>query len=151
MTKVQLKVKGGAIENFEVEEITVKQFKKAIKILKNIVEEFKGNERIGEFVNFLGDLEKEKTKDDKEKDVEFGVQLAQSFDFLLEEVPEHMVALLSIVSGIEEEVVDNQPVGTLFDIYDAVVTENDIEKLISRGKKSLALTKIRWTFSKNQK
>lgn len=144
MTKVQLKI-NGEVKPFEIEEVTVKQFKKAIKVIKTIIEEFKGNSKIGDFMEFLTKLDNDKSKKSSSKDTEFGVQLAESFDFLLEEVPEQMVVLLAVISGIDEDTLDNQPVGTLFDIFDGIVEVNDIEKLVARGKKSLALTKVRWS------
>lgn len=146
MTKVQLKI-NGEIKPFEIEEVTIKQTKKAIKVIKTIIEEFKGNSKIGDFMEFLTKLDGDKDKKSNVKDTEFGIQLAESFDFLLEEVPEQMVALLAIISGIEEDTLDGQPFATLFDVFDGVVEVNDIEKLVNRGKKSLALTKVRWAMT----
>lgn len=146
MTKVQLKV-NGEVQNVEVEEITVKQFKLGIKIVKKILGELKNNAQLAEFVKFLSENEKADT-DEKTKDINFGVKLAETFDFLLEEVPEYMVSLLAIASGIDESTLDNQSIEKLFDVFDAIVHENDIERIISRAKKSLAVTKAKWTIQK---
>lgn len=146
MTKVQLKV-NGEIQSVEVEEITVKQFKQGVKVVKAILAELKGNSKMSEFINFLSENEQLEA-DEKTKDINFGVKLAETFDYLLEEVPEHIVSLLAIASGVDENVVDNQPIEKLFDIFDAIVHENDIERLISRAKKSLAVTKAKWTIQK---
>lgn len=147
MTKVYLKVNGEQ-KPYEVEEITVKQFKNGMKLVKNIFEMLKGNGNLAEFVGFLANEKTDEEKSKQDLDVEFGVKLAESFNYLLEEFPEVAVEVLAVASNIDADIIDAQPLDALFDIFDAVVEVNDIEKLISRGKKSLAVTKAKWQIRK---
>ncbi|UAK17554.1 hypothetical protein [Sporolactobacillus terrae] len=141
-TIIQLKIKDetGNIktENHEIEEIRLDQYIGMMKVVNDILKELKGNEGLIDLLNYVG------AGDDipgKNLDQDFVIGIINSFDVLAVRMPEKAINLLSVVSGINSEALNKQTMTTIMDVYDAVITENDIEKLMNRAKKSLALTK----------
>lgn len=152
MGKIILKIKGQEPKTHEVEELTVNGFKKGMKIVKKILDEFKNNGNLQDLLAIMTTSDEGLTEEDLVlKDNKFGESLANSFGFLVEEVPELITSLLAVVTDVEEEILDNQPIETLFDLFDQFVEVNDMEKLVKRVKKSLALTQIKWQIAKTTK
>jgi hypothetical protein len=71
---------------------------------------------------------------------DFATNVMGAIDVLLMEVPEKVFELMSVLSGIEYDVFMQQKPEDVFDIYDAIIEVNDIERLVNRAKKSLRLT-----------
>lgn len=142
-TIIQMKIKdeSGNIkaENHEIEEIRLDQYIGMMKVINDILKELKGNEGLIDLLNYIG--AGDDTAPAKEMDQAFVVNIINSFDVLAVRMPEKAINLLSVVSGIKSEALNKQTMTTIMDVYDAIISENDIEKLINRAKKSLALTK----------
>lgn len=141
--KVNLKIKeDNTVETipFEVEELNILQVTKAIKTVKDIIDVVKEDPHLQ---SILSDMFDEAQKDQSEK--EAGQKIIQSavgaMDVLLTELPEKATELLSIMAGIEYDTFLQQKAEDIFDIYDAIIKVNDIEKLVKRAKKSFDLTK----------
>lgn len=141
--KVTLKIKDGntvQTEQHEVEELSIRQVTGAIKSVKgiiNVVQEDKHLQQV------LAEMFEESQTEGSDK--EFGQHIAQNLmgalDVLLMEIPDKVIELLAVLSGVEHDTLLDQKAEDVFDIYDAVIQVNDIEKLINRAKKSSALTK----------
>lgn len=144
-TTIQLKIKDESgnvkVENHEIEEIRLDQYIGMMKVINEILKELKGNEGLLGLLDFIGAGDAEEAK--KNLDQEFLLDIINSFDTLAIRMPEKAVKLLSVLSKIAPEKLHSQTLTTIMDIYDAVISENDIEKLMARAKKSLALTRSR--------
>ncbi len=146
--KVTIKIKEGnttSAEQYEIEEVNIIQMTKAIKVIKDIFDVVIKDENLLSVMEEI--FEETQQEDGDEKTAEefftqnFAKNLIGSLDVLLLEVPEKVFELLSVLSGIEYDVFVQQKPEEAFDIYDAILEVNDIEKLVNRAKKSLALTK----------
>lgn len=138
MAKVLLKVNGENIQ-YAIEQVKVKQSTEVLKKIKEILKLMKEHEGIAQLIDFIfAKMDKETGEvDEKELDTRFMIVLINSFEVILDEVPDKAKELISVMSGIDMEVLDEQPLETMFDVFDAVMEENDIIKLVARAKKSL--------------
>lgn len=57
-----------------------------------------------------------------------------AFGFLIETVPERTIELTSVASGIDSAYLEVQDMDTFFEVIEAVVEVNDIEKIVKRVK-----------------
>lgn len=144
--KVNLKIKEeNKVETIqhEIEELNLIQVTRAIKIIKDVLKMAQNDtslqallEEVFEATEGTGD---EETL--KEFDNGFAQKLIGAMDVLLEEVPDKAFELLAVLSDVDIDVFMQQKFEDAFDIYDAIIQVNDIDKLVNRAKKSLALTK----------
>lgn len=145
-TTIQLKIKDKSgnvkVENHEIEEIRLDQYIGMMKVLNDALKTINGNEGVIQLIDFIG-TKADSQESDKQQDIRFAYAVISSFETLAVKFPEHAVHLVSTLSDISVDVLKAQKLSTIFDVYDAVITENDIEKLMNRAKKSLALTKTR--------
>lgn len=153
-TTITLKIKDdqGNItkQNHEIEDIDLNQFQQLMETVNGIIKQLKGDESLKGLVGeiFGGNYDPEVTPEDmvKEMDTDFMLKAINSFETLLIRLPEQAYKLLSILSGIELSVLQAQKLIDVMDIYDAILEENDIEKLVKRVKKSLVLTGAKLKF-----
>lgn len=146
--KVNLKIKEDnkteTIQH-EIEELNLIQVTRAIKTIRDVIKLAQDDENLKELLKEVFDEAEEGQENGEEAEEEFGKDIAQklfgALDILLVEVPEKAFELLAIMANIEHKVFMQQKPEDVFDIYDAVIQVNDIEKLINRAKKSLELTK----------
>lgn len=143
--KVNLKIKNGnsteTIQH-EIEPISLFQFKDAMKILKDIVDQLRQEDMLQPLLDGIEGTEAEEGAED-EAMIAF---LTGAFEMLMIEIPDHALHLLATLSGIKYEDLMAQKLEDAFDIYDGVIQVNDLEKLVARAKKSLAVTKSRTAF-----
>lgn len=135
-------------ENHEVEEIDVLQFKQLMKTVKEIMALVNENE---DLKVLFGSLNNGQGLDDDDEagavaDQDVITKAIGSFDVLAVELPDQAFKLLSILSGVDHDVMEKQKLKDVMDIYDAVLEENDMEDLVKRAKKSLALTQTKFKF-----
>jgi hypothetical protein len=129
----------------EIEDINLLQFQNAMKVIKDIVVEVQKSPELAALVQDLFAGEGGET-DELKMDKQFLSNLIGSFDLFLVHLPDQAFKLLSTLSNIELNTLKEQKVLAVFDIYDAVLEENDIEALVERGKKSLAKSKAALAF-----
>jgi hypothetical protein len=159
MAKVSLTIKTGNVkesEIFEIDRITTLQVLKLKTEVGAILKELKAN---GELTNVLegligGDMKPSDIADmnqkeileqlESAKDERFITGIAGAFDKLLDTLPERALSILSIMSGIDYDIIVKTDFLDLMDIYDAVMQENDILKIVDRIKKSFFGTKNQW-------
>ena len=146
---LKIKDKEGNVQkqNHEVEEIDVLQFKQLMKTVKEIMASVNEND---DLKVLFGSLTNSQGLDDDEAgavaDQDVITKAIASFDMLAVELPDQAFKLLSILSGVELDVMERQKLKDVMDIYDAVLEENDMDDLINRAKKSLALTQTKFKF-----
>ncbi|HLR58918.1 MAG TPA: hypothetical protein VK094_00370 [Pseudogracilibacillus sp.] len=146
--KVNLKIKNEEensvkTEQFEVEEVSLFQVTRAIKVIKDIVSLTKEDEDLKALLaQFFDDAQSDIAESDED---EAGNKILEhatgALDVLLMEVPDKAIELLSALSGVGLDTLMQQKLDDAFDVYDAIIQVNDIDKLIQRAKKSFALTK----------
>lgn len=143
--KVLLEIKGEQ-QQVVVGKLKVLQFTSTLKKIKEILKIMKDNDKLKELLEFLmGDGSKAMGEDgqiDKEQvedmlDDKFMGLVIESLEVLLEEVPDKAIELIAILSGIDIDILNEQDFETLFDVVDAIASENDLRKLVDRAKKSL--------------
>ncbi len=146
--KINLKIKDGnttQTEQYEIEEINILQMTRAIKVVKNVLDIVRKDEHLQSVLEEI--FSEANQEDGEEKSAEefftqdFAGNIVGALDVLLMEVPEKIFELMSVLSGIDYEVFMQQKPDEVFDIYDAILEVNDIEKLVKRAKKSFRLTK----------
>ncbi|WP_445506791.1 hypothetical protein [Niallia sp. 03190] len=154
-TTITLKIKDeqGNIrkETHEIEDINLIQYVEMMKVVNEIIKELQQDDSLKGFVSdIFGDQYKTSESDAeelvKEMDASFVLKAVNSFQTLAIKMPEKAFKLISVLSGIDLEVLKKQKFIDVMDIYDAIIEENDIEKLVNRIKKSLALTVTRMKF-----
>lgn len=143
--KINLNVRDGETteqQQFNIEEPSIMQLTSATKIIKEILQEGKENEEINAL---LGDIFNEVTENKDEEAGDVGTMILKrvfgSLDVFLVELPDQVLRLISTLSGVDHDVIMNLKADELFDVYDAIIEVNDIEKIVKRAKKSFALTK----------
>ena len=157
MAKIKLTIKNGdtkETQQFEIDRVTTLQMIKLKNEIGAVMKELKAN---GELTNvleglFSGDMMPTdiSTKDaqaqalEQLKDQRFVNGMAGAFDKLIETVPDRAFNILSIVSGIDKETLEKTYFDEIFDVYDAVMEENDIMKIVDRVKQSFFQTKNQW-------
>lgn len=67
--------------------------------------------------------------------------LMGSFNILLLHLPKKAGDLLATMANMDRDILGQQELETILDIYEAVLKVNDLEALLERGKKSLAVTR----------
>lgn len=155
MAKVSLTLTQGNTKEtqiFEIGRITTLQALKLKTEVGHILKELKENGELTSTLEGLigGELKPGEIADvnadalESLKDQRFVNGIAGAFDKLLDTLPERAVNILSILSGIEYDVLIQSDFLDLMDVYDAVMQENDIMKIVDRIKKSFFGTKNQW-------
>lgn len=155
MTEVKLtiknKVDGKTIteeESFTVEKMNFFKFADVTKLVTDIIAIVKDDDKLTDVFSKLfvaqqiGEEDEKMTPEERaERDQEFFGKLVHCFETLAVHLPYKALDLLSLLSDIDRDILGKQDFFTFMDVYDAVLEENDIPKLIERVKKSLGLTK----------
>lgn len=157
MAKIKLTIKTGDTKEsvqYEIDSVTTLQMMKLKNEISAILKELKANGELTNVLEGLFNAEEVPTdlnKDDaqamaleKLQDQRFITGMAGAFDKLLETVPDRAFNILSILSGIDKDTLEKVPFIELMDIYDAIMEENDIVKIVERVKKSFFGTKEHW-------
>lgn len=124
-----------------VEELSIFQLAKTLSTFKEIMGLAKSNTSVAELVDMAFAAFDEEGKKNKEADGPALSDPIDAFQILLSEVPEQAQKLLSIMSGIDRETLERQKGVVIFDVYNAILTANDMKEFIERAKKSLEVTR----------
>lgn len=157
MAKVTLTLKDGnttTSEQFVIERIRLGQFMALKREVGGALKDLKGNGDIKRlFETALGDdgILNEEMNDDEQvqalealKDERFINGLASAFDILIETVPERAYNMIAILSDIPAEKLEQAYLEEILDVYDAIMSENDVATLAERVQKSFFNTKGQW-------
>ncbi|MUK89157.1 hypothetical protein GMD78_12315 [Ornithinibacillus sp. L9] len=152
--KIALKIKkDNVVETIqhEIEELDLIQISETLKVINDIFILAQKDEGLQALLEEAFDTAQEQGVEAENMDDETSARLFKAtlgaFETLLLRIPEQAFKLLSVLSGIELEKLMTQKVEVVFDIYDAILEVNDMDKLIKRAKKSLAVTKARINLS----
>jgi len=130
----------------EITALTGNSFINMMSAINGIMGAMSKNESLkGLFKEIFGD-EDVKEVDLAKLNSRILLNAVNSFESLFVSLPEHAFILLSAISQINVDELKSQEFLDLLDIYDAVIEVNDTEKIISRVKKSLALTRAKTKF-----
>lgn len=155
MATVLINTIEGEEKQIRINEMKVKQTRKALKKVKKIIHLVKEDPEASELINYFMDLKNEQDEAEEdltpeqlaEKEVEnkiFMDRLMGIIGLLADQFPDEFVELVSITSGVDEETLDEQTNGTLFELVDAVVKENDFKELMNKGKNSFLQMAQKW-------
>lgn len=132
---------------YNIKKVNFLKFADVTKLITEIIEIVKNDKRLTEVFSKLfvaqqiGEEENMTAEDRAARDQEFFGKIVHCFETLAFEIPKKALELLALLSGIDKENLGEQDFFVFMDVYDAVLEENDIPKLIERVKKSLGLTK----------
>ncbi|MBP3950341.1 hypothetical protein [Bacillus suaedae] len=143
----------------EIEDIDLGQFQEMMKVINEILKGLQEDPALKDLFSSLFqedqvDPEDPTSTEEKKKETEgldfvdkkFLSNLINSFEPLLVHMPDKAIKLLSILSGISLQVLKKQKLFVVLDIYEAVIEENDLERLVNRIKKSLVATRTKMAF-----
>lgn len=141
----------GVVSNkqVQIESMLVLQYKQLMGAINELIKEVQEDPNLkGLFAELFGENPEASQEEilDNMDIMEMFKQIIGSFEILLERMPSHAVKIISILSGVDEQTLDKQNLFTLLDIYDAIIEENDINRLVERLKKSQALTVAKVNF-----
>ncbi|MCK1982232.1 MULTISPECIES: hypothetical protein [Peribacillus] len=155
MTTINLKIKneegGKKVIQHEIEELNGFQFEGVMKVVNNIIKELRDDESLqGLFSTIFGDADLWDVDiqdiDLAQVNSQFITNGVNSFETILIKLPNRAFELLSVLSGVEVNVIKEQKFDDILNIYDAILEENDVDKLIKRVKKSFVLTQGKMKF-----
>lgn len=134
-------------EQKHIERIKGYQYEEIMMAINNIITEVQQDQSLSDLFKGMFGIEGEGTEnlDDMEL-LEVAKKMAGSFEILLVKMPSHAFKILSILAELDVQTLKNQDFFAILDIYDAVIEENDMERLIERLKKSIALTQAKVKF-----
>jgi len=134
-------------KNFTVKKAKFKQIMEFTKEVDVIAKEIKASEDLkGLFSTLFTAQVTEDEEQEQRIDNDIISKAVGSFQVLAVHLPEHALKLLSILTGIDTETLEEQEPEMVLDVYDAAIEVNDIKKLIERLKKSLTLMKTVFKF-----
>jgi hypothetical protein len=126
----------------------VKQLKKALKKIQEVINLVQGEESTSELMSYFMNMDKKPEGEgvglgDLEDSI-FMENVLGAFKVLFNKIPDEITELISIVSGIEEDIIDEQDYDVLFDIVTAIIEENDIKSMIDRAKQTFFTARSKW-------
>ncbi len=134
-------------ETFVIKKAKFIQLTKLMSTVTDIVKEVKTNE---DLKGLLGAFNQQVDREDEEevRKVEMDIisKAVEAFPTLAIKLPEQALEILSTLSRIDKEVLEEQELESILEVYDAVLEENNIQEIIERAKKSLALTTAKFNF-----
>ena len=142
-------------ENVRISKMKVKQFKRAFKKVNEIIQLLEKDDSASELIEYFWNMDQQKKANGGEsapapvidEDIQskmFMDNIIGAFRILLDKLPEEAFELVSIISGIDEEVLDEQDYQVFFDILGAIIEENDISLIIERLKDLFFTTRNKW-------
>lgn len=152
MTKVLLVI-NDEDQNVKISRMKVKQLKKAMKKIQGVIDELQNNESTSELIDYFLEMDNPiEGEDDLKEAVEgkgledkmFLEKMLGAFGILFNKLPDDITEIIAIVSGIDEELIDDQEYDVLFDIVEACIEENDIKSIIDRAKNAFFTARSKW-------
>lgn len=145
-------------QEFTVDKLTFGQILKLTSEVGAVLKELKQNDQLKTVIEgLMGEsVDTEKVQDiksvddidpetlEKFKDERFINGIAGAFDQMVQTMPERAEHLISIASGIDVATLRKAYGEEILDVYDAIIEQNDIVRLVNRVKKSFLHTKNQW-------
>lgn len=134
------------------------QYTDLAKLLGNLLTRVKNDEALLETVQvqFFGNVDKNWIDKDTEQllpDIKKQLETnsMEAIAFALEHLPEELVTFIAVLSRLEKDTVQRLDDESLFELLDAIVAENDIERLVKMGKKFFDSLQNHWFKKESQK
>lgn len=137
-----------------ISKMKVGQMKKALKKIQEIINIVQNDEGSSELINYFMSMDNKSSDLDLEKEIfeetdfledkVFLENMLGAFQLLFNKIPDEITELITVISGVDEELLDEQDYDVLFDVIEAIISENDIKSLINRAKKSFFIAKSKW-------
>lgn len=141
-------------ENVRIGRMKVRQLKKTLKKIQEIVSMVEGEESVSELMNYFMDMKAEAGETPEgNPDIKLGEEMENkifmsnlmgAIKILLNQLPDEFIELISIISGLDEELIDDQDYDVLFDIIEAIIEENDINTIVKRTKEAFFKVRNKW-------
>lgn len=137
-------------EHVKVGRLKVGQLKEALKKIQEVISTVQGGEGTGDLISYFLEMDKNKKEegaapvDDAFEDTIFMEKVLSAAMILFNKIPDDMTELISILSGIDEKIIDDQEIEVLLDIIETIVKENDIRALTDRVKSSFLTVRQKW-------
>ena len=121
----------------EINAIRPAQFGALTKVINQTIKDLKQNQDFQTTVQKLfGEYQEGFDLEDLFRSEDFNIfSIMDAVGFLLEEVPDRLTEIVSIMSGVNRFIVEHQDMETYFDLIEAVLEVNDIERIVERVKK----------------
>lgn len=147
MGKVNIEIAEGQFDEIRIKKMKVKQVKKALKKVQEIISIFEEDENTSELLDFFMDMDKTSADEITDEDLQnkvFMENMISAMKLLFDRVPDELTELVSIVSKIEEDIIEEQDYDVFFEIILECVNENDIRSMIDSGKNVFTVIKSKW-------
>jgi Zn-dependent M32 family carboxypeptidase len=128
---------------YTINPLKAKQFLGLMKEVNKAIKELQSNESLGAlFDDLFDEAQTDQTSEEvmQNLDANFLKKVVDSFDVIATEIPETAFRILSVTSGVPVDIIEEQGYEGVLEVYEAVLEENDIEKMVNRVKKSLEKT-----------
>ncbi len=123
--------------SYEIEPIKPRQFGALAKVFNETQKDLQSNDEFKKTVqNIFGNYADGFTFEDIMRSEDFNVfTILDAIGFLVENAPKRLAQVMAIASGIDEHILQEQDADTYFEVIEAIIETNDIEKVITRIKK----------------
>lgn len=151
MAKVLMMVKDEE-QPIRIGRMKVKQLKQALKKIQEVINLVQAGEGTSELIEYFMGMDKEPgSVNDALEDKMFIDNILGAFKVLFHKLPDEITELLAIVSGVDEEIIDDQEYDVLFEVFEAIIQENDIKGMIDRAKNTFFMARSKWGVLKASK
>lgn len=137
------------IENvtYEIKKAKFIQLTKLMSTVTDIIKEVKTNDDLKSlFSAFSQEVNHEDEEAVRKVEMDIISKSVEAFPTIAVKLPEQALEILSALSRINKEVLEEQELENILEVYDAVLEENNIQEIIERAKKSLTLTTTKFNF-----
>jgi len=138
-------------EQYEIRKMKLKQFTQTLNHVKDIMKSLSDDDNLKSLISQAtgdkipvydaeGMTEAQVEEMMQKADTDFIMKAIGAFEQVAVTLPDHAIALLATLSGIDKAKLEEQDLVTVLDIMDTVLEVNDIELLVQRIKKSFGQT-----------
>lgn len=137
----------------EIKPVRPGQLGAIAKVINSIQKDLQDNKEFQATVtNLFGQYTEGFDIEDLIRNEDFNIfDVLDALGFLIEKVPERTIELTSVASGIDSAYLEHQDMDTFFEIIEAVVEVNDIEKIVKRVKSLMDKVGKAMNFNKGTK
>lgn len=139
-------------QQVRIGKMKVKQLKKALKKIQEIISMLQAEESTSELISYFMSMDKAPALEGEDPEVSLDVledkifleNVLNAFTVMFNKIPDELTEFIAIVSGVDEEVLDEQDYEVLFDVVTAMIEENDIRSMIDRAKNTFFTIRNKW-------
>ncbi|MEE6134617.1 hypothetical protein [Priestia sp. GS2] len=134
-------------KTFVIRKAKFVQLTQLMSVITDVVKEVKGDADLKGLFNSFSRPVNESDKAAVEK-AEMAIldKATAALPTLAVKLPNQVLEILSTLSRIDKKILEEQELADIFQVYNAVLEENNVEEIIETAKKSLELTKSKFNF-----